>query len=238
MRYAMRTDIGRVRDTNEDSALALPKQGVYMVADGMGGHNAGEVASGLAIESMKNRVTGKKPTPDTLMALIQETNLTLLRRAQSDEKTSGMGTTLTMLWQSGNDALIGHVGDSRCYLLRGGDLSQLTADHSVVAELVQQGILTPEEARVHPYRNVVTRALGTAGYVEVDVLAVDIHPGDRFLLCSDGLSGMIGDEDIAKIMARHDIDAAANALIDAALKAGGRDNITLILCEADKEVSA
>jgi protein phosphatase len=235
----MRSDVGRVRSLNEDATLVMPGAGVFAVADGMGGHNAGDVASKLAVESLRNRLRGRVATPTALQSAVQETNLTLLRRAQSDEACSGMGTTLTLLWMAKDGALIGHVGDSRAYRYRDGMLRQCTEDHSVVAELVRQGALTQEEARVHPYRNVITRALGTAGYVEVDVVALDVAPGDRFLLCSDGLTGMVSDEHIEKTLsAAPTLDAAADALLAAALKAGGRDNITLLLMAQDEEVGA
>ena len=234
----MRTDVGRVRRVNEDAALMMPDAGVYAVADGMGGHNAGDVASKLAIESLRSRLRDKTITPKLLQNVVQETNLALLRRAQGDPGCQGMGTTLTLLCGQGDAALIAHVGDSRCYLFREGALTQCTQDHSVVAELLRQGALTPEEARVHPYRNVITRALGTAGYVEADVLEVSARPADRFLLCSDGLSGMVPDERIVEMLRKETIEEAADALLFAALEAGAHDNVTLLLLELGEEVSA
>jgi protein phosphatase len=148
----MRTDVGKVRRANEDSALVMPDCGVYAVADGMGGHNAGDVASRLAVESLRNRLRGVETTPKALQTAVQETNLVLLRRAQDEPAYEGMGTTLTLLCAREAEALIAHVGDSRCYLYRDGELCQCTQDHSVVAELMRQGVLTSEEARAHPYR--------------------------------------------------------------------------------------
>lgn len=239
MRCTMRTDVGRVRKINEDSVLMMLMPGVYAVADGMGGHNAGDVASGLAVECMRKRLRDRKPYITLLQNAVQETNIVLLQRAKEDPAYQGMGTTLTLLCDQGDSALIAHVGDSRCYRYRDGMLWQCTQDHSVVGEMTRMGVLTPEEARVHPYRNVITRALGTAGHVEVDVLEVDALPGDRFLLCSDGLCGMVSDEEIAWMLrAENSVEVAADALLAAALEAGGTDNITLLLLEHSGEVEA
>jgi len=236
MRYAMRTDVGKVRRHNEDAALMMPECGVFAVADGMGGHNAGDVASRLAVESMRGRLRGRNPQAALLQNAVQETNIVLLQRAKEDPACQGMGTTLTLLCVLEGAALIAHVGDSRCYRYRNGALLQCTQDHSVVAELMRQGVLTPEEARVHPYRNVITRALGTAGHVEVDIVEMDAKPGDRFLLCSDGLSGEVPDEAIARLLRADDLDEAADALLTAALDAGAEDNVTLLLLEPSGEV--
>ena len=238
MRWAMRTDVGKVRKINEDSSLVMLAPGAYAVADGMGGHNAGDVASGLAVACMRKRLCGRTPYITLLQNAVQETNIVLLQRAKEDPAYQGMGTTLTLLCDQGNTALIAHVGDSRCYRYRYGTLSQCTQDHSVVGEMTRLGVLTPEEARVHPYRNVITRALGTAGHVEVDVLSVDVKPGDRFLICTYGLNGMVADEGIADMLRAVRIDAAADALLAAAMDAGGTDNITLLLLEHAGEVEA
>ena len=235
MRCAMRTHVGKVRKVNEDAALVMPAPGAYAVADGMGGHNAGEVASGLAVASIRRRLRGRTLHVALLQNAVQETNIVLLQRAKEDAACQGMGTTLTMLCDQGSSVLIAHVGDSRCYRYRGGALDQYTQDHSVVGEMMRLGVLTPEEARAHPYRNVVTRVLGTAGHVEVDIVEVDARPGDRFLLCSDGLCGLVSDEEIAGMLRAECIEAAADALLDAALAAGGTDNITLLLLEHDGE---
>lgn len=238
LRCAMRTDVGKVRRVNEDATLEMPDWGVYAVADGMGGHNAGDVASRLAVESLESRLRGKQATPQILQNVVQEANLVLLRRAQDQPECQGMGTTLTLLCVQENGAYIAHVGDSRCYRFRAGALEQCTEDHSMVGELLRNGALTAQEARAHPYRNVITRALGTTGYVEADVMAVEVHPGDRYLLCSDGLSGMVPDEQIAELLRGRSIEEAADALLAAALEAGGRDNVTLLLLEHAGEVDA
>jgi len=227
----MRTHVGKVRPINEDAALVMPVPGVYAVADGMGGHNAGEVASGLAVACIHKRLHERKPHVALLQNAVQETNIVLLQRAKEDPACLGMGTTLTLLCDQGSSALIAHVGDSRCYRYRGGALEQYTEDHSVVGEMMRLGVLTPEEARVHPYRNVITRVLGTAGHVEVDIVEADVRPGDRFLLCTDGLCEQISDGEIAELLRAGCIEAAADALLAAALDAGGTDNITLLLLE-------
>ena len=159
IRCAMRTHVGKVRKVNEDSVLLMLTPGVYGVADGMGGHNAGDVASGLAVECMRKRLRGREPHTALLQNAVQETNIVLLQRAKEDQAYQGMGTTLTLLCDMGDSALIAHVGDSRCYRDRDGALFQCTQDHSVVGEMMRLGVLTPEEARAHPYRNVITRAL-------------------------------------------------------------------------------
>lgn len=238
MRCAMRTDVGKVRRVNEDSALVMPESGVYAVADGMGGHKAGDVASKLAVDSIRNRLQDRPPHAAVLQNAVQETNIVLLQRAKEDPACRGMGTTLTLLWAMAECALVVHIGDSRCYRYRAGELSQCTRDHSVVGELMRQGVLTPGEARAHPYRSVITRALGTAGHAEADLLELDIKPGDRFLLCTDGLSGLVSLEELAGLLRPDSLDEAADALLAAALEAGGTDNITLILLEQDGEVGA
>jgi len=238
MRCALRTHVGMVRQVNEDSALMLLLPAAYGVADGMGGHKAGNVASALAVESIKKRLLGRTPYVALLQNAMQETNIVLLQRAKENADCQGMGTTFTLLCDMGSSALIAHVGDSRCYRYRDGALTQCTQDHSVVGEMARLGVLTPEEARAHPYRNVITRALGTAGHVEVDVLEVDVLPGDRFLLCTDGLSGMVPDEEMAGMLRSEHIEDAADALLAAALDAGGTDNITFLLLEYNGEVEA
>jgi protein phosphatase len=239
VRYAMRTDIGKVRASNEDATLVMPDSGVYAVADGMGGHNAGEVASTLALESISSHLRDIRPALRTLQHAVQEANMALIRRGRHDPALRGMGTTLTLLCAAKDSAVIAQVGDSRCYLLRDGALRQCTEDHSMVAELVRQGALSPEEGRNHPYRNVITRALGTSGYVEADLIALELQAGDRCLLCSDGLTGMVEDGDIAVLLETPDIEEAADALLAAALDAGGHDNVTLVVLEwRDEEEAA
>jgi protein phosphatase len=225
------TDPGRKRRRNEDSFVCDPP--LFAVADGMGGAQAGEVASSLAATALKERGDGDGGDGELRVAeLIQEANRRVHQRAIDDEAASGMGTTMTVaLFHENGSVAIGHVGDSRAYLLRDGSLEQLTDDHSLVAELVRRGELSPEEAEVHPQRSVITRALGTDPDVDVDAFTLQAHPDDLFLLCSDGLTTMVDVETIEEIVARHrhDLHAAARALIKAANDRGGDDNITTVL---------
>ena len=232
MAAALRTDIGRVRSQNEDAAWADDARGLYAVADGMGGHLAGEVASRMAIEAVQRmaRAHGRADTL-ALREMMRRANDEIARHAQQHPECAGMGTTLSVLWRGGRYMYIAHVGDSRIYRLRGGALEQITQDHSLVEELVRARIITREQARTHPRRNIITRALGTQGDNAPDLLAADAQPGDLWLLCTDGLSGMLTDETIEAEMRRNvPLDAMADSLLSQALEAGGRDNVTLILC--------
>jgi serine/threonine protein phosphatase PrpC len=228
---AGRTDPGRKRRRNEDAYVCEPP--LFAVADGMGGAQAGELASGLAAGALKESQAnggGEQRVTD----LIREANRRVHDRATSDAAASGMGTTITVaLVEPNGRVAIGHVGDSRAYLLRDGRLEQLTDDHSLVAELVRRGELSPAEAEVHPQRSVITRVLGTEPDVDVDAFSVEAKAGDLFLLCSDGLSTMVTAEDIERIVARYrgDLDAGTRALVHAANRGGGEDNITAVLFE-------
>ncbi len=223
------TDTGRVRDGNEDVKLVDPRMGLYAVADGMGGHQAGEVASATAIEALRAAVSNGAPIREA----ITKANEAVVERAAGDEGLRGMGTTMTAATlAAGGTLLIGHVGDSRAYLVRDGELSQVTKDHSLVGEMVQGGELTPEQAEVHPQRSVITRALGIERGVEVDIYPLELDEGDRVLLCSDGLTDMLRTDEIAAILQREsDPQKAANTLVDAANKAGGEDNITVVILD-------
>jgi serine/threonine protein phosphatase PrpC len=229
--YSARTDPGRKRRGNEDSFVSRPP--LFAIADGMGGAKAGEVASALAAGALRDAQTAGGGEPQVI-ALIQEANRRVHERASTDAATSGMGTTMTVaLVENDGTVTLGHVGDSRAYLLRGERLEQLTDDHSLVAELVRRGELSPQAAEVHPQRSVITRALGTDPDVDVDAFSVRAEPGDVFLICSDGLSDMVDRDEIEEIVRAHrdDLDAAARALVQAANRAGGEDNITAILFE-------
>jgi serine/threonine protein phosphatase PrpC len=227
------SDPGRKRRRNEDSLVCDPP--LFAVADGMGGAQAGEVASSLAASALKERGDGDAGDGELrVVELIQEANRRVHQRAIDDEAASGMGTTMTVaLFHENGSVAIGHVGDSRAYLLRNDSLEQLTDDHSLVAELVRRGELSPEEAEVHPQRSVITRALGTDPDVDVDTFTLQAQAGDLFLLCSDGLTTMVDVETIAELVNRnrHDLHAAARALIKAANDRGGDDNITAVLFE-------
>jgi PPM family protein phosphatase len=223
------TDTGRKRRRNEDAFVCEPP--LFAVADGMGGAQAGEVASGLAAAAL--RESGANGGGEQrVVQLIQEANRRVHDRAISDATASGMGTTITAaLVEPDGRVAFGHVGDSRAYLLRDGHLDQLTDDHSLVAELVRRGELSPQEAEVHPQRSVITRALGTDPDVDVDTFSIDARPGDVFLICSDGLSSYVDGTEIEDLIARNrfDLESAAKALIRAANRGGGDDNITAVL---------
>jgi serine/threonine protein phosphatase PrpC len=219
------TDPGRRRRRNEDSFVCEPP--LFAVADGMGGAQAGEIASRLAATVLKGA------TESDIVSLIQEANRRIYERSSEDQAVSGMGTTMTVALAEGDTVRIGHVGDSRAYLIREDQLEQLTEDHSLVAELVRSGKLSPEEAEVHPQRSVITRVLGTEPEVDVDAFSVPARPGDVFMLCSDGLTSMVADTKILELVGRSrgDLKATAKALIDEANRGGGEDNITVVLFE-------
>jgi PPM family protein phosphatase len=223
------TDPGRKRRRNEDSFVIDPP--LFAVADGMGGAQAGEVASRLAAAAFREFHDADSLDPEgRLAAIIQEANRRIYERASDDAQVSGMGTTITAALVGSAGLVIGHVGDSRAYRLRGGDFEQLTDDHSLVADLVRSGRLTPEEADVHPQRSVITRALGTDPEVDVDTFTVGAESGDLFLICSDGLTTMVGDDDIRDLVtAARDLEQAGKGLVKAANRAGGEDNVTVVL---------
>jgi serine/threonine protein phosphatase PrpC len=221
------SDIGRVRERNEDSYLVEPP--LYAVADGMGGARGGDVASSLALDKMEEQFhEGKRSLGD----LIRSANRVVFERSISDRKVSGMGTTLTAATVDDSGAHLGHVGDSRAYLLRAGALRQLTDDHTLVNRMVKAGEITPEEAGAHPHRNVLTRSIGTEPEVVVDEEDVPLIDGDRLLLCSDGLTGMVTEPQIQAILeTTPDPQEAADRLIKAANRAGGIDNITVVILD-------
>jgi PPM family protein phosphatase len=228
--YTAATDPGRKRRRNEDAYVVKPP--LFAVADGMGGPRAGEVASGLAAAAVKTSEAAGGGE-EQVITLIQSANRSVYERSSEDASVSGMGTTMTVAVVDGRGVSIGHVGDSRAYLARGGTLEQLTEDHSLVSELVRAGKLSPEEAENHPQRSVITRALGTDPDVDVDAFTVEPEEGDIFLICSDGLTTMVGDETIAQVLDAHrgHLDRAAKELIRLANKAGGEDNITVVAFE-------
>jgi serine/threonine protein phosphatase PrpC len=231
-RTAARSDRGRKRLRNEDAHICDAP--LFAVADGMGGAQAGELASRLAATALEERRRGERGE-ETVASLVREANARVYRRAVEDPAASGMGTTVTvaLLDEQAGTMAIGHVGDSRAYRIRDGVLEQLTADHSLVAELVRSGQLTEEEASVHPHRAVITRALGTEPDVEVDTLTVDLREGDLYLLCSDGLTTMVSNDEVlaAAVATEGDPERLAARLVDAANDAGGEDNITVVVFE-------
>ncbi len=223
------TDVGRMRSANEDSLLLDDEHRVFAVADGMGGHQAGDVASQTAIEVFHARVRDG----DAVDRAVAAANHEVHSKAEDDPSLSGMGTTVTAVHIEGRVARFAHVGDSRAYLLRDGQLTQVTDDHSLVEELVREGRLSPDEAATHPQRSIITRALGIEESVDVDTYEIDLRPGDRVLLCSDGLTSMMRDEPIEELLrAESDPDVAARRLVDAANEAGGDDVVTVVVVDA------
>lgn len=220
-----KSDIGKVRETNEDSLIcALP---LLVVADGMGGHVAGEVASQLAAETLQNSVVAGADHPIVMLnTAIDHANTLIYRMAKEKNELSGMGTTVTAALVDGATLYWGHVGDSRLYLLRGGELKQITEDHSLVGELVRSGSISAQEALTHPHRNILTRAVGTSDQVRVDSGSLDLVAGDVILLCTDGLTNMLSDDTIREILLNN--KDAVEVLIAEANAAGGLDNITVI----------
>ena len=229
------SDIGRVRTHNEDSVLAQPP--LFVVADGLGGHEAGEVASAIAVETLRDHAP-RRPDAKALARAVKAANREVIRAAREGYGKAGMGTTMTAAIVEGSHIVLAHVGDSRAYLLHAGALQQLTDDHSMVADMIRRGQLTDAEARYHPNRSVITRALGTDPNMVADTYEVDAETGDRLLLCSDGLTGMLEDAAIAEMLgAYRDTNIAARALIDAANDAGGHDNISVVIVDIEGDGS-
>ena len=225
--HAFRSDTGRQRTANEDSYYASPT--VFAVADGMGGAQAGEVASRIAAESFEPVARGDQSGEAYLRAIAETANRRIHELAQTDSSRSGMGTTLTAAIVEDDEVAFAHVGDSRAYLWRGDELRRLTSDHSLVEELRRQGRLTDEQAEEHPQRSIITRALGPEETVDVDTLTFSARPGDVFLLVSDGLTTMLKEDAIARVLSETgSLDAAVSRLVDEANQAGGRDNITVV----------
>jgi serine/threonine protein phosphatase PrpC len=232
------TDVGRVRDHNEDSLLDAA--GAWFVADGLGGHAAGEVASRIAVEVLGELAEQPADGPEGVAALVRRANDGILAAQREDRDRAGMGTTLTGLTLVGPDDevewAVVNVGDSRVYRIDAGGIEQLTRDHSEVAELVDAGLLDPADVPFHPMRNIITRSLGATPDVVPDTWVRPVVPGETFVLCSDGLSNELDDETIhALVAAADDPQAAADALVAAALEAGGRDNVTVVVVTVDPE---
>jgi PPM family protein phosphatase len=226
------SDVGRQREGNEDSLFVEPP--LFVVADGMGGAQAGEVASNMAVETVGEKAPSNGDAEEELVEAISEANRRIYEKAKEDRSLAGMGTTLTAAFVHDGKVTLGHVGDSRAYRYRDGELAQLTDDHSLVAELERHGKLTAAEARVHPQRSMILRALGIGDEVEVDTYCFVGEPGDVFLLCSDGLSGLVHDQVMSEVLEGCDtLEAAAEKLIELANLSGGPDNITVVLFRLD-----
>jgi protein phosphatase len=230
------TDTGLQRRANEDSLLV--RSPLFVVADGMGGAQAGEVASRLAVETFSSGLVEGSDPQESLARQVQEANARINELSHQRSEHAGMGTTITAIYVGEQDVVIAHVGDSRAYCLRDGELLRLTDDHSLVDELIKQGRLTPEEAEEHPQRSVITRALGPEPAVDVDVRSFKARPGDVYLICSDGLTTMVGEEQLGELLGSHArLRDAGETLIGAANAAGGKDNITVVLLRLE-EVAA
>jgi protein phosphatase len=250
--YQAITDVGRKRKGNEDSLFVNPDQNLFVVADGMGGHAAGEIASKVAVDAINEFVlltSGDEEITwpygldenmsydgNRLKTAIRYANRKVLEATKEKSEYEGMATTVAAVLVDGETANLGHVGDSRVYLVRDGQISQLTADHSWVNEQIQSGVISADQARTHPLRNVVTRALGGKPDLQVDMKVHKLRAGDLLLLCSDGLTTMIPDEDIARVVqeAEGDVEKAAKALVATANARGGEDNITVLLLRFDE----
>lgn len=231
LRYAARSDVGLLRDGNEDALYAGPR--LLAVADGMGGHAAGEVASRVVIETVAALDTAPRDGDITaaLRAAVQTANNYLRDMVAADSALEGMGTTLTALFWADQELGLVHIGDSRAYLLRDGELTQVTHDHTFVQNLIDQGRITPDEANTHPQRSWITNALDGRPDIELDLSIRDTQPGDRYLICSDGLSGYVSEQTMAEALRLSDPQEACDRLVDLALRAGGPDNVTCIVAD-------
>lgn len=234
--YSWRTDVGRIRKNNQDAVIL--GNGLAGVADGMGGHKGGEIASAGLRDGLLRETKDKVPCMETLREAVNTVNLELWEQQEADADLTGMGTTLTVIWPTEKEMIIGQVGDSRAYLLRCGELKQMTEDHSMVADMVRKGVLTEEQAACHPMRNYITRAVGTDDAVEIDLSVSGRKQGDRWLICSDGLYGMIPKAELKEMMALENLEEAADRMLQAALEAGGRDNISLVLVQDNTAIEA
>ena len=240
------SDVGKIRDINQDAYYYIEddKLPIFIVADGMGGHKAGEVASNLAIstiirhyESSKQKILNKEMfIPQFLNESVELANDNLIEEASGDDELKGMGTTVTMCLILDNEVYIGHVGDSRAYLLRDGELSQITQDHSLVGELLRIGSITKDEAVNHPKKNIITRALGSNPKINVDVFNRELQNEDKIILCTDGLTNMVTEEKILEILLSSEIPSAVcSTLVNISNEAGGIDNTTIMIIKAKQE---
>ena len=229
IRYAWRTDVGRIRKNNQDAVII--GNGLFGVADGMGGHNGGEIASAGLRDGLLRETEGQEPDSRFLEEAIGKVNYEIWEQQEKDASLTGMGTTLTILWPTVTEMIIGQIGDSRAYLIREGQMKQITEDHSMVADMVRRGVLTEEQAACHPMRNYITRAVGTDETVEADMTCVLRKQGDRWIVCSDGLYGQISKQELEEKAKIADLEDAADKLLELALEHGGKDNISFVLME-------
>ena len=228
MQIAFKTDIGLVRASNQDALIISKDQRLFGVADGMGGHRGGNIASALAASTILSFVEACDPSEVQLQKSILAANEAIYARQLTAPELSGMGTTVTVLWDAGEDMILGHVGDSRAYLFRDGAVQQVSVDHSVVHELMLQGVITKEEAKTHPYRHMITRAVGTDPHVEVDLMPIKKQKDDIWLVCSDGLTEYLADDEIREGLLRGSLESAVDWMVKEALERGGKDNISVV----------
>lgn len=242
------TDVGRKRNHNEDSFLVDEELQLYVVADGMGGHAGGGTASRIAVETIDHEIRAVRggaaspfgaettlqdsPLPELLRNAVEKACMAIFRQAQEDPRLTGMGTTVISLLVRGDHAIFAHVGDSRAYLVRGELIQQISEDHSLVNEQIKAGMITPEEAKHSRYKNIITRSVGFEEEVQVDVMGIVTHPGDAFVLCSDGLANLVEDQEIQEIVSSSSVQEATKKLVDLANDRGGDDNITVIVVQA------
>ncbi|GMG97190.1 Stp1/IreP family PP2C-type Ser/Thr phosphatase [Tepidimicrobium xylanilyticum] len=239
MEVGVKTDIGRIREVNQDAYYisVIEENPLFIVADGMGGHKAGEIASNMAVDiisaDLGKDVTLLELDDNSIKNRIKESigraNEEIYKKSLEDESYSGMGTTVTLIYSKGKKVFIGHVGDSRAYLLRKNILLQLTKDHSLVEELIRNGSISREEAKLHPQRHIITRAVGTSPDVEADLIVQEKHKGDIFLLCTDGLTSMLADDEIREqLLICENMQKICEELVEFANEKGGFDNITVV----------
>ena len=255
LEIASHTDPGMVRTNNEDSIASVPDKGLVVLADGMGGYNAGEVASGMATTVLTTELrqlledhapyavdpqSGQKAAVKMLQQQIAKANTTIYQASQSQPQYAGMGTTLVLALFYDNKVMVAHIGDSRLYRMRGNEFSQVSKDHSLLQEQIDAGMLTKEQAKLSSNKNLVTRAMGIDPAVEAEIHEYETRPGDIYLLCSDGLSDMVGDEDISMTLQalRANLNLAAQQLVQMANDNGGRDNVSVILIKILREYPA
>lgn len=232
MKVVSKTHIGHVRTSNQDSVLMQDGTfGLYGVADGMGGHNGGDIASQMAVLMLGRILEGVSPNEEKLKDGFRHVNKMIYDEQVKNPLLSGMGTTLTVIWEAEDHILMGHIGDSRAYLLRNGQIIQISDDHSMVAELVRDGVLTEEQARKHPYRNVITQAVGAADELNVHTRRLEKARGDKYLICSDGLYEYVTKEEMQQLLTHYSPEDAAEMMIEKALDGGGKDNVTVLIAE-------
>lgn len=231
MKVISRTHIGNVRASNQDSVLNESTSRLYGVADGMGGHNGGDIASQMAVLMLPRILESMEANEENLLSGFEQVNRLIYEEQLKDQVLSGMGTTLTVLWEKEEEIILGHIGDSRAYRMHNGRIEQLSMDHSVVGEMVREGVLTEEQAMQHPYRNVITQAVGTSETLNPDIKIIDKQKGDKYILCSDGLYEYVNKEEMRDLLLRNAPEDAAEKMIEKALHAGGKDNVTVLIAE-------